>query len=252
MGGYGVKRAEFTNMEELDYSGTEALNTICSNLVFAGHNLKKIVITSCTAGEGKSFMTMHIVQNLARRGKSVILVDADLRRSFLIKRYGLETDAEWRGLAHFLAGYDDLENIIYETDIENVYVIPTGRDVANPVQLLDSPHFSEMFDVLARRFDYIIVDAPPVGLVIDAAEIAKMCDGAVFVIEYNKTRRREIIDAQRQIAQAGCPVLGCVINKVTFDSLSAKKYYNKSYYSHYNNEYYKRDGKRSSKKDRSR
>ena len=74
-----------------------------------------------------------------------------------------------------------------------------------------------------------------------AAEIAKACDGTVLVIEYNKTRRREIIDAQRQIAQSGCPVLGCIINKVTFDSLSAKKYYNKSYYSHYNNEYYKRD-----------
>lgn len=238
----------------MDYSGTEALNTICSNLTFSGRDLKKIVVTSCTAGEGKSFLTMHIVQNLARRGKSVVLVDADLRRSFLIKRYGLETEGEWRGLAHFLAGYDDLEDILYATNFDNVYVVPTGRDVANPIQLLDSPHFADMLNALARRFDYVIVDAPPVGLVIDAAEIAKVCDGTVFVIEYNKTRRREIIDAQRQIAQAGCQVLGCIINKVTFDSLSAKKYYNKSYYSHYNNEYYKRDGKKSSnsKKDRAR
>ena len=113
MGGYGVKRAEFTNLEELDYSGTEALNTICSNLIYSGRDLKKIVITSCMAGEGKSFMTIHIVQNLARRGKSVIMVDADLRRSFMIKRYGLETEGEWRGLAHFLAGYDELEDIVY-------------------------------------------------------------------------------------------------------------------------------------------
>ncbi len=246
-----MKRAEFTNLEELDYSGTEALNTICSNLTFSGRDLKKIVITSCMAGEGKSFMTIHIVQNLARRGKRVVLVDADLRRSYMIKRYGLETEGEWRGLAHFLAGYDDLEDIVYATDIENVYIVPTGRDVANPIQLLDSPHFTELLDALSKRFDYVIVDAPPVGLVIDAAEIAKVCDGAVFVIEYDKTRRREIIDAQRQIAQAGCPVLGCIINKVTFDSLSAKKYYNKSYYSHYNNEYYRRDGKKSSKKERS-
>ena len=248
-----MKQATITNLEEMDYSGTEALNTICSNLTFSGRDLKKIVMTSCTAGEGKSFLTIHIVQNLARRGKRVVLVDADLRRSFLIKRYGIETEGEWRGLAHYLAGYDDLDDVVYATNYENVYIVPTGRDVANPVQLIDSPHFTDMLNALARRFDYVIVDAPPVGLVIDAAEIAKVCDGTVFVIEYNKTRRREIIDAQRQIAQSGCPVLGCIINKVTFDSLSAKKYYNRSYYSHYNNEYYRRDtGKKSTKKAKAR
>jgi len=246
-----VKRASISNLEEMDYSGTEALNTICSNLIFAGRDVKKIVMTSCTAGEGKSFLTMHIAQNLARRGKSVVLVDADLRRSYLIKRYGMETDGEWRGLAHFLAGYDDLDDVVYATDLDNVYVIPTGRDVANPIQLLDTQHFEDMMNVLARRFDFVIVDAPPVGLVIDAAEIAKVCDGAVLVIEYNKTRRRDILDAQKQIAQAGCTVLGCIINKVTFDSLSAKKYYNRSYYSHYNSEYYRRD-KKGAKRDRGR
>ncbi len=247
-----MKKAIIGNFDELDYSGTEALNTICSNLVFSRRDLKKIVITSCAAGEGKSFLTMQIVQNLARRGKSVVLVDADLRRSYLIKRYNMETDEEWRGLAHYLAGYDDLDDVLYETDIENVYLIPTGRDVANPIQLLDSDHFGQLLDQLAARFEYVLVDAPPVGLVIDAAEIAKVCDGAVFVIEYNKTRRRDIIDARKQIMQAGCPVLGCIINKVTFDSLSAKKYYNKSYYSHYNSEYYRRGDKKSAKKDRTR
>ena len=247
-----MKRATITNLEEMDYSGVEALNTICSNLIFSGRDLKKIVMTSCAAGEGKSFLTMHIAQNMAQRGNKVVLVDADLRRSFLIKRYGMETTGEWRGLAHYLAGYNDLDDVIYATDIENLYIIPTGRDVANPVQLLDSEHFGDMLDALAGSFDYVIVDAPPVGLVIDAAEIAKVCDGTVIVIEYNKTRRHDIIEAQKQITQAGCPVLGCIINKVTFDSLSARQYYNRSYYSHYNNEYYRRDNKKSSKKDRAR
>ena len=240
-----MKKAVFNSLEELEYSGVEALNTICSNLIFSGRDLKKIVLTSCVAGEGKTFLTMNIVQNLAQRGKRVVLVDADLRRSMLIKRYGLETVGEWHGLAHFLAGYDDLEDVIYSTNKENVYIIPTGRDVANPVQLLDSPTFESMMNALARSFDYVVVDAPPVGLVIDAAEIAKCCDGAVLVVSYNDTRRRDIIDARKQIAQSGCPVLGCIINKVTFDSLSAKKYYNRSYYSHYNTDYYRRSGKSS-------
>ena len=248
-----MKKASITNLPEMDYSGVEALNTICSNLIFSGRDLKKVVITSCTAGEGKSFLTMHIAQNLAQRGNRVILVDADLRRSFTVRHYGLETTGEWHGLAHYLAGYDDLDDVIYSTNYDNLYFIPTGRDVANPVQLLDSEHFSDMLDALADHFTYVIVDAPPVGLVIDAAKIAKACDGAVFVVEYNKTRRRDIIDAHKQITNSGCPVLGCIINKVTFDSLSAKKYYNRSYYSHYNNEYYRRDtGKKSSKKAKAR
>ena len=246
----GVKRAIIGKLEDMEYSGVEALNSICSNLIFSGRDLKKIVITSCVAGEGKSFLTMHIVQNLSQRGKRVVLVDADLRRSFLVRRYGLETTGEWHGLAHYLAGYDDLEDVIYSTDKENIYIVPTGRDVANPVQLLDSQHFNDFLDVLAHNFDYVIVDAPPVGLVIDAAEIAKACDGAVIVVEYNATRRRDIIDARKQITQAGCPVLGCIINKVTFDSLSAKKYYNRSYYSHYNTDYYRRS--KDNKKDKAK
>ena len=251
-----MRKASITNLPEMDYSGTEALNTICSNLIFAGRDLKKIVATSCVSGEGKSYLTMHIAQNLAQRGNRVILVDADMRRSLTVRHYGIETTGDWHGLAHFLAGYDELDDVIYSTNYENLYFIPTGRDVANPVQLLDSEHFSEMLDALSDHFTYVIIDAPPVGLVIDAAEIAKACDGAVFIIEYNKTRRRDIIEAHKQITNAGCPVLGCVINKVTFDSLSAKKYYNRSYYSHYNNEYYyRREGDKkggSSKRDKAR
>ena len=236
-----MKKATVGRIERLEYSTNEALNTICSNLTFAGRNLKKIVLTSCTAGEGKSFLTLQIAQNLAKRGKKICLVDADLRRSFLVKRYDITTEGEWVGLAHYLAGYNKLEDVIYRTNLYDICLIPIGRDVANPVPLLDSPDFSAMLDRLPEEFDLVLVDAPPVGLVIDAAEIASVCDGAIFVIEYNKTRRREIQDAHHQIEQTGCRVLGCIINKVRFDTISAKKYYNKSYYSHYNSEYYRKD-----------
>ena len=78
------------------------------------------------------------------------------------------------------------------------------------------------------KLDLVLVDAPPVGLVIDAAEIAQNRDGAVFVGIWAKHAAKEIADSKEQIEQAGCPVLGCIINKMTFDSISAKKYYNKS------------------------
>ena len=124
--------------------------------------------------------------------------------------------------------------MLYQTNIPGAYVIPAGRDVSNPIPLIDAPQFGALLDQLAETFDVVLVDAPPIGVVIDAAEIAKHCDGTVFVVEYNVTRRRELLEAQRQMNQAGCPILGCIINKVSLDTYSAKKYYSKSYYStHY-------------------
>lgn len=244
-----MRKATLNRVESLDYYGTESVNTICSNLSFVGTQIRKIVMTSCNAGEGKTSTSMRIMQNFARRGKRVVLVDTDLRRSFLVKRYGFRTEGEIQGLAHYLAGFCDIDSIIYQTNIPGAYIIPVGRETANPIPLIESPQFSRLLDTLAENFDLVIVDAPPVGLVIDAAEIAKYCDGAVFVVEYNSTRRRMLLNAQRQLRQSGCPILGCIINKVAFDTFSAKQYYNKSYYNaYYGGDAYQKSGSSGKKK----
>ena len=94
-----------------------------------------------------------------------------------------------------------------------------------------------MMEELSSKFDYVLVDAPPVGVVIDAAVIAKNCDGAVFVLEYGKRSKREVVDAVQQLEQSGCPVLGCVINMVTVKTLAEKSYYKKYYSGHYSSYY---------------
>lgn len=232
-----MRQAVIRELPPMDYAATEAVNTICTNLAFAGRNLKKIIITSCTQSEGKSFMSMRIAENMARRGRSVCLVDADMRRSFMVRRYGIETAGEMTGLAHYLAGQCELNDAVYETDMHGACIIPAGRDVSNPMALIDSPYFGAMLDELAKVFDVVLVDAPPVGMVIDAAVMANECDGCVFVVEYNRTRRRDLASAKVQIEQSGCKVLGAIINKVAFDSLSAKKYYNRGYYKKYTSGY---------------
>lgn len=232
-----MKHAVIKTKDYLYYAGNEALNTICSNISFSKRDMRRVVMTSCDSGEGKSFMVMQIANNMVKRGKRVVIVDADLRRSFLISRYGIETDNDWRGLAHYLAGYSGIDDILYDTNVPGLFIVPAGRDVANPIALLDSHYFADLMQRLSDNFDLVIVDAPPVGLVIDAAEIAQYCDGVIFVVEYNKTHKRNLKEAYRQIKQTGCPMLGCIINKVTFESISAKKYYNKSYYSHYGDAY---------------
>ena len=194
-----MRQAKIKRFNALDYTGTEAINTICTNLSFSGRDCKRIAF----------------------------------RRSSVVSRLRLETEGEMYGLAHYLAGHCELGDCIYETNMYGACIMPAGRDISSPMTLIDTPYFGEMLDHLAPQFDLVLIDTPPVGLVVDAAEIAKRCDGAVLVVNYNATRRRELVEAKRQMEQSGCPIIGCIINKVTFDTLSAKKYYNKAYYSHY-------------------
>ena len=225
----------------LSYTGAEAVNMLCTNLSFSGENVKKIMLTSCHAAEGKTYLSMNIMRTMAKLGRSVVLVDADLRRSMIVQKYDVQFNSEEQavGLSHFLAGMAEEGDAIYETDIPGAYMVPVGRKVSNSLPLLNSQRFQRLLDDLAEQFDYVIIDAPPIGMVIDAAQIAKFCDGTVLVVGYNTVRRQELIDARDQIAQTGCPILGAVMNMTEYDHFLSKKYSYKSYYSHYG--YYTKD-----------
>lgn len=235
-----MKSVCFEQFPQLSYSGAEAMNALCTNLSFCGENVKKIMVTSSHASEGKSVLSMNIMRTFAKYGKRVALVDADLRRSLINKTFQakFEGSGEGSGLAHRLAGMAEEEEVIYATDIPGAWFVPVGRDVSNPLPLLNSPHFGELLDHLAQQVDYVIVDAPPLGTVIDAAEIAKSCDGVLTVVAYNTVRKQELIDLKTQLEQTGCPILGCVLNRVEFENYLGRKYYYKSYYK----SYYSRDG----------
>lgn len=233
-----MKKIEIQKFAPLSYAGQEAINTLCTNLSFSGENMKRIMVTSSHASEGKSFLTMNILRTMAKYGKRVVLVDADLRRSYIASQYGLHfNDAGKWGLAHFLAGMAEEDAVIYRTNIEGAYIVPVGREVSNPMPLLNSERFGTLLAHLAEQFDYVLVDAPPVGTVIDAAEIAKSCDGTLVVVNYNEVHRQELLDVKNQLEQTGCPIIGSVLNQVEFDNYLSKKYYYKSYYSHYNTDH---------------
>ncbi len=228
-----MKAIEIRRFAPLSYAGQEAVNTLCTNLTFSGENIKRVMMTSTHASEGKSFLTMNVMRTMAKNGMRVVLVDADLRRSYMASRYGFrheETENQW-GLAHYLAGMASETDVVYATNFEGAYVVPVGRTVTNALPLLNSTRFKTLLDHLAQQFDYVLVDAAPVGTVIDAAQIAKSCDGTLLVVSYNAVRRQELIDVKNQLLQTGCPILGIALNMVEFDTLMSKKYYYKSYYS---------------------
>jgi len=238
-----MQKAVINGSLELDYAGSEAINTICSNLTFSGRNIRKVVITSCEPNDGKTFVAMQVVANMAKRGKRALLIDADMRLSVMNAHYDIQLSGSGAGLAHLLSGQCTLEDAMYQTNLPNVYLIPIGTDVQAPLSLIATPEFENLVRAVGETFDLVIIDAPPVGLVIDAAEIARSCDGSVLVLEYSKTHRRALQEAKQQMERTGTPILGCILNKVAMDRLSTKKYY--SYggkYGKYNRYgYYRKD-----------
>ena len=239
-----MKEIAFRHMPELSYAGNEAINTLCTNLTFSGENVKKILVTSCHASEGKSFLSLNIVRTLAKLGDRVALVDCDLRKSVIARKHLVTKERKLIGLTHYLAGMEPAEEAIYSVlDVPNLFIVPSGHNVSNSLPLVSSPKLGQLLDSLAEEMDYVIVDAPPVGLLIDAAKIATFCDGTLLVVNYNTVRKQELIDAQAQLSQTGCPILGTVINQANFrDYMSRKYYYSKYYYSHYKNYYYYGEG----------
>lgn len=219
------------NLPHLPYELNEAFNTLCTNLSFAGPDMKVVMITSYRAGEGKSYVAMNLLRSLAGLGKRVVLVDADLRRSTLKEDYGFSfhSPRESKGVTHFLAHLCTLEEAVYETNICGADIMPVTRTVKNSLSLLNTSNPAQLLRHLSGAYDLVLVDAPPVGVIIDAAEIAKHCDGTLFVVNHNRATRKELAECRDLIERTGCAVLGAVLNNVSFESHGTKRY-QKSYY----------------------
>lgn len=238
---------EITNFPECDFVSHEAMNTLCTNLSYCGPDVRKVMITSRYAGEGKSYVSMNLMRTLARLGRSVVLVDTDLRASGIQADYQLRYGTENHyGLSEYLSGHCSLAEVLYQTNISGACMIPAGHDAPNPLQLLDTEQMRQLVEWLGERFDVVLVDTPPVGVLVDAVAMAKFCDGALLVVGYRKGDQHEIGDAVKNIKQTGCKMLGAVLNGVKFKSLSNKHYYYSSerYSGHYSKRY--KYGKKSS------
>ena len=235
---------------ELDYTATEAFNSICSSISFAGSDLRRIAVTSCGANNGKTYVSMQIAAGMARRGKKVLMMDGDLRLSVLANRYGIQLSGSGFGLAHVLSGQCGLEDAVYHTNISNLWLLPVGATVKTPLSLLTSEDFPRMMSALRGAFDLIIVDTPPVGVVVDAADISRHCDGVLLVLEYNTTHARAVKEVRKLLEQTGTPVLGCVLNKVALKGLDRKRYgYQYGYYDRYSADDKQMHGRHHGRKD---
>ena len=238
---------EILNFQQLDYVCKEAMNTLCTNLSYCGKDIRKIMVTSRYAGEGKSYISMNLLHTFSMLGKRTVLVDTDLRASGIQRDYWLRYSTQNHyGLSEYLSGICSLEEAIYQTDWPDTYMIPAGHEAPNPLQLLDTQAMGDLIEQLAGQFDIVLIDTPPLGMLADAVALAKFCDGALIIVGYCKGKQQEIKDAVESIRQTGCKVLGAVLNGVKFSSMSNRHYYYSSerYASHYNKRYYKNKEKK--------
>lgn len=222
-----------------NYFIREAFNTLRTNILFSGKNVKTILITSCLAHEGKTTVSFELAKSFAEANKKVLLIDADLRKSVTVSRYTKERGIT--GLSQLLSGQVEIDQAVCRTQLPDLDMIFAGPFPPNPSELVGSPTFKELLDCVRDAYDYIIIDAPPLGLVIDATVMASVCDGAVIVINQGNIKFRVAQNVKAQLSKSGCRILGVVLNQTQRKKRSIRGSRD-AYYSKYKyGEYYEMD-----------
>lgn len=215
-----------TDPKQNDYFYEEAIKTLRTNIQFTGTEVKSIVITSCYPNEGKSDVVFQLALEIGKMGKKVLVLDADIRKSSYISRF--QVKQKTAGLSQYLSGQSGLQDIVYSTNFRDVDIIFAGPPAPNPSELLAQESFASLVHTMRGKYDYVLVDTPPVGSLTDAAVVARQCDGAILVVESDLVSRRVALKAKQQLEMSGCHILGAVLNKV---DIKKNKYYSKySYY----------------------
>lgn len=207
-----LQRVELKNTLSNDFAFDEAIKTLRTNIRFCGKNIRTIMLTSSTPNEGKSSIALALAASLAEAGQETLLIDADIRKSVMVTRYELDQDVF--GLSQFLSGQKDMDDVLYHTNLENLDVIFSGPYSPNPAELLEEPGFKKLVQGVREEYDFVIIDTPPITSVIDAAIVAKECDGAALVIESGTISYRTAQRVMKQLEKSGCRILGAVLNKV--------------------------------------
>jgi len=206
----------------------ESFRQLRTNLQFAhvSSNSKTILMTSSLPGEGKSTTATNLAIALAQAGQTVALVDADLRRPMVAEYLGLERGA---GLTTALVGGADLNELLQPWGRDDLYVLASGQIPPNPSELLGSEKMREILDRLENSFDAVIIDAPPLLPVTDAAVLAQQVGGVVLVVGSQKVRTKDLEKSLAALDMVDADLLGVILNRLPSKGPDAYAY---SYYSY--------------------
>ncbi|MBO8131556.1 MAG: polysaccharide biosynthesis tyrosine autokinase [Candidatus Marinimicrobia bacterium] len=210
-------------------SVAESYRTLRTNIQFSSPDkpVQTMIVSSSGPGEGKSTTAANLAITFANLGRKTILIDSDLRKPILHKVFGISKEP---GIAHAILDMVPLNNVISETEIDNLYLVPCGETPPNPSELLASNRMLVILEELKKTYDIIIFDTPPVIAVTDATVLAKITDGIVLVVRANKTDSAALQRTMELLSHVNCNVIGAVLNEVSVSAGYGSYYY---YYYHY-------------------
>lgn len=209
----------------------EAYRVIRTGIQFAqaGKELKTLAVTSCMPNEGKSITAANLAVVLTQAGKSVLLLDCDMRNPTVHKNFGLSNKL---GLSSCISMGTALSDAVQKTSIEGLYALTGGVIPPNPSELLGSEQMKNVLQRAKEQYDYVLIDTPPVMPVTDALIVGRFVDGMILVIASAEVKVEMARDVKNQLQQAGANILGVVLNKVR----SEHHGYGYGYYYYYGHE----------------
>ena len=221
----------FFNIDETEkgFLYEESMRMLRTNLQFSGGNLRVILFTSSIQDEGKSETSFQLAISFAKLDKKVLYVDADMRKSVCTTRYQIKENVQ--GLSQYLSG-QNTEDIVYKTNIKNMDVVFAGPYAPNPAELLYENKLDEFIKKQRLQYDYIIIDAPPLANIVDAAVIGRCVDGAVIVVKSATVSQRMVKRVKDQLEKVNCKIIGAVLNGV---EMKKNSYHYKYYGDYYGN-----------------
>src|SRR5690625_5284701 len=209
-------------MSDLEGHGrnAEAYRELRTNLRYLGMRcrLRSMLVTSSVKGEGKSVTSINLASTLARSGRRVLLIDADLRAPSLHRHLTLQSEA---GLTTVLLGEAALDDVVQPVELDGLSVLTTGPAPPNPSELLDSDQMTLLLKAATARYDTVIVDSAPLLPVADGTTLAQRVSGTLMVVGSGRVRRPHLAQALRKLEIVQLPILGIVLNRVPRRGLSS-------------------------------
>jgi capsular exopolysaccharide synthesis family protein len=208
----------------------EAIRRVRTNVLysFVDESLKAIVVTSASLSEGKTIVASNLAIAIAQTGQRVLLIDADMRRPTLHRMFNLKRDP---GLSNLLVGTVKASEVVQESGVRSLWVLPSGHRPPNPPELLGSQRFKSMLASFAGHFDWVILDAPPIMPVTDACVLVNKTTGVLFVVGAERVSRQIVRRSLEQLANVEAHILGGILTRVDIDR--HRYYYSKYYHPRY-------------------
>ena len=196
---------------------SEAYRSVRTGLYFSqyGRNLKVVQVTSPVPGDGKSTLSSNLAVSMAQSGRRVLLIDADFRRPRIANIFGIDGNV---GMASVIAGQAEIDDAIHQGPVANLSVMPGGKRPNNPAELLSSQRFTDLIELLREKFDFIVIDTPPLLAVSDPGAVAGVVDGVVLTMRLRRNVKPLAIRATSILDGVGAQCLGVVVNGVSSEA----------------------------------